>query len=347
MPRGSPQNTTSDSLSEYDDFEDLDDFDDFDNEDVDIYELEADVEDLEPYVEEINESELLKKDRRELINILVQGDEDALNNWLIKLNRSWNQEEIISDVLFLALQCSSFPFLSLLFTKVFRELSLAQMDDSPIFIKELDLLTYHYNARNFTISFNEFIQKALLPSPNIGLLTIQEENAIKISAEVLTELSDVSSAQGVALVFNTLFSWVKAVGEQGERFMMLKDSALDEDASRRPYWSSFFGGATSKKEEIDGYFHKHDVVTALALTFFNGRLTSTASEHLFLKIIQEIKKDIKKEPELVKEPGYALIALFNEEAHKRLYFRHFHDAIIESRITEKTEPKLLSQSSPY
>jgi hypothetical protein len=336
MPKGSPQNTTSDSVSEHEDFED-----------VDFYELEADFEELEPYIEEINESELLKRERRALINILVQGDEEALNNWLIKSNRSWKQEDIISDVLFLALQCSSFSFLSFLFAKAFRELSMTQANDSPLFINELDLLTFHYNTRNFNIPFNEFVQKALLPLPNIGLLAIQEENAIQVSEELLMNLPDFSSKQGVALVFNTLFSWVEAAAVQGTRFKMLKDSALDEDASQRPYWSSFFWGAsTSRTEEINGYFRRHDAVTALALTFFNGGRSSAASEHLFLKIIQEIKNDIRNEPVLVKEPGYALIALFNENAHKTLYFRHFHDAMIESRTTVKDERVLLSQSSP-
>lgn len=340
MPKGSPQNTTLDSVSEHEDFEDVD------NEDVDFYELEADVEELEPYVEEINESELLKRERRELINILVQGDEDALNNWLIKSNRSWKQEDIISDVLFLALQCSSFSFLSFLFAKAFRELSMAQVDDSPIFIKELDLLTFHYNTRNFNIPFNEFIQKALLPLPNIGLLAIQEENAIRVSEELLTKLPDFSSDQGVALVFNTLFSWVETAATQGERFTMLKDSALDEHVSQRPHWSSFFWGTTSRKEEINGYFRCHDAAKALALTFFNGGHSSTTSEHLFLKIIQEIKKDIKQDPALVKEPGYALIALFNN-AHKSLYFRHFQDKTIASLAKVEIEPEQLHQSSPF
>lgn len=327
MPIISPETATSGSTS------DDEDFDDF-NDDVDIYE-EADVEDLEPYIDEGNEAE---KKRHALINILIQGDEEALNRWLSDSNRAWQDENIISDVLFHALQLSSFEFISLLFAKAFRELGMAQMDDSPLFIKELDLLMFHYNARNFKTTFNEFIQKALLPLPNIGQLVIQqkEENAI-----------DLSSEQSIASVFDTLFSWVETVSLQGKRFSMLKDSALDEDASRRPYWSSYFFGATSRKEEIDGYFRNHDVVAALALTFCKGGLTSTASEHLFLKIIHEIKEDIKNDLTLAKEQGYALIALFNEEEHKKLYCRHFHDAAIVSRTKVEQELELLPQSSPY
>lgn len=346
MPIGSPKKTVSDSMSDHEDF---DDFEDFNEEDFEIYdEFEVEVDDLEPYVDDISESELLKKERRELVNILVQGDEAALNNWLIKSNRSWKQEDIISDVLFLALQCSSFTFLSSLFAKAFRELSMTKVDDSPIFIKELDLLMYHYNARNFTISFNAFIQKTLLP--NIDQLVIQGEceNEIDIPQELKAELSDVSCDESIALVFKTVLSWVEDVSSsQGKRFDTLKDRALEDDASSRPYWSGFFWGTASRKVEIDGYFRDHDAATALALTFSNGELNSTASEHLFLKLIQEIKKDIKKDLSLAKEPGYVLIALFNEEDHKRLYCRHFHDATIASRTKVETELVLLSQSSPY
>ncbi len=328
MPGKSPHNTTSDSLSDQEDFDNFDDFEEY--VDHDELELHEDVYE-EPY--EPNEYEDSQKKRRELISILVQGDETALNDWLIKSNRSWKEEDIISDVLFLAVQLSSFPFLSLLFAKSFRELNISQVDDSPILTKELGLLTYHYNARNFTMPFNEFMQKALISLSN-GIPTSQD-----------TGLPELCSKRGIDLVFNTLFSWVEAAASEGKRFYNLIDKALEEDSTSRQSWSSYFWRSASRKEEINSYFLNHDVTTALALTFFNGTVSSTASEHLFLKIIREIKKDIKEDPSLEKEPGYALIIQFNEQDHKNLFFAHFHDAMMASRAkVEMNEPqKPLSQ----
>ncbi|MFJ1267909.1 hypothetical protein ACD661_04955 [Legionella lytica] len=336
MPIKSTKKAVSEPIENQEDF-DFDDFDDFNEEDFEIDEkFEADVDDLVPYIDEHNEHEVLQKERGELINTLLKEDEDELNKWLIKVNRSWKQEAIISDVLFFAVQRCSFAFFSSLLAKAFRELGMTKMDDSPIFMKELDLLTFHYEARKFKISFDELIQRALL-----------------LSHPALNgDLPDVSSKQGIALVFHTLFSWVEDLSSsQRARLLILKDRALEDDAARRPYWSSFFWGDTSRKEEIDGYFRDYDVATALAFTLGHGALNSTASECLFLKFIQEIKKDIKQNPCLAEAPGYALIDLFDEHTHKGLYCKHFHDAILVSQNevekAHEQKPCQLTQSSPF
>ncbi len=129
---------------------------------------------------------------------------------------------------------------------------------------------------------------------------------------------------GLSLVYNTVYDWVEKISKTNkERLRLIKNAALGKyEEGLSKVNSFFFWSKASRKEEINNYFRQYDAPTALAMAFMKGELTSTASSQLFLDIIQQIKDDIKKNPELKKQPGYALIELFKETEHKDFYLKY-------------------------
>ncbi|USQ13665.1 hypothetical protein J2N86_13460 [Legionella lytica] len=175
------------------------------------------------------------------------------------------------------------------------------------------------------------LQKNYIASVSTALRTGSFESNIDVFTQAAISCAKHSRSfvhlhnmEGVSLIYNTVYEWVENLSKSNrERLRLIKNAALGKyENGLSKVNALFFWSTPSRKDEINGYFRKYDAPTALAMTFMKGTLTSTASSQLFLDIIQQIQDDIKKNAELKKDPGYALIGLFNEAEHKDFYLQY-------------------------
>lgn len=152
------------------------------------------------------------------------------------------------------------------------------------------------------------------------------------------------SDKGIELFFETMYEWVGTLppykrvtlNAQKNRLTLLVDEALKKYEAKLRF--SFIWSA-SRKEEITTCFRDKNSRMALALTFIAGSDTSTASQHLFIDIVNEIKQDLLKNPGLKKNPGYNLINSFSESENKDFYFERLKTCSVTEKMSHYMEIK--------
>ena len=178
------------------------------------------------------------------------------------------------------------------------------------------------------------------------------ENDKGVRQRRANEFIHLYSDKGIELFFETMYEWVgnlppykrEMVGAQKNRLTLIVDEALKKyEANLYSIWSS------SRKEDITTCFRDKNSRMALALTFIDGSSTSTASQHLFIDIVNAIKQDILKNPGLKKDPGYNLINSFLENENKHFYFEQLKKCAITEKMSHylETKPKPSKLSEPH
>ncbi len=124
------------------------------------------------------------------------------------------------------------------------------------------------------------------------------------------------SDEGINMLYKTVYDWVDTLTDKS--FKSLINSSLKKYESK--IWGSLWGA--SRRSEVEGYLNGNCNAKALAMIFMNGVEASTLNECLFVKIVETIKKEISKFPEMLHDPKYQLIAQFNLEEDKTFYLAH-------------------------
>lgn len=121
------------------------------------------------------------------------------------------------------------------------------------------------------------------------------------------------STEGIRLFYEALYEWIEQLPL--EKFKGIIESALKE------YEKGLWFGSGSRRAEVQGYYKLRSQAKILAITFLNGKDTSTLNEHLFLKVIEVIKKDknMANNTEISQRPGNKLLLQFNALEHKSFY----------------------------
>lgn len=132
------------------------------------------------------------------------------------------------------------------------------------------------------------------------------------------------SEEGISIFYRTIYEWVDTLTESS--FKSIVQSSLKKYESVT--WGALWGA--SRRSEVEGYLKGNSNAKALSMIFMNGQESSSFSEHLFVKIIELIKKEISKYPPMQKELKYKLIECFNLEEHKSFYLANlkYHNETI-------------------
>ena len=85
----------------------------------------------------------------------------------------------------------------------------------------------------------------------------------------------------------------------------------------------------SRRNEVEGYCKTSGQAIALAMTFLNGKGSSSLNDILFHKIVNAIKADISRDRDKQAQAGYKLIAHYSTEEHKELYLREIRTCSVE------------------
>ncbi|HAT2057179.1 TPA: lpg2975 family Dot/Icm T4SS effector [Legionella pneumophila] len=120
------------------------------------------------------------------------------------------------------------------------------------------------------------------------------------------------NVEGKSLFFKTMYEWIDEL--PATKFKGLLESAL-KDYEGKLWWS------TSRRSEVEGYCTKFSQAKIVAMTFLNGKDSSSLNDVLFDKIIAAIQKDINKNKEKLKIPGFRLINCYNAKEHRADYFK--------------------------
>ncbi|MBI2785015.1 MAG: hypothetical protein HYX60_01375, partial [Legionella longbeachae] len=137
------------------------------------------------------------------------------------------------------------------------------------------------------------------------------------------------SDSGMSLLYKAIYDWVDTLTEKS--FKSLISSTLKQYELGLSGLSGFLG--RSRRKEVEGYLDGNTHAKALAMIFMNGLDSSSLSECLFVKIIQNIKKEINKYPELLQDQKYKLVQHFNLAEHQLFYLsniKHHPETIIAS-----------------
>jgi hypothetical protein len=157
------------------------------------------------------------------------------------------------------------------------------------------------------------------------------------------------SKPGIELLLKTLYEWIgklesyksEIIASRKNRLTKLIDDALknyENSLCKNMIWG---GGSSSRKSQICTCFSEENNKRALALTFIGGKDTSTSSQHIFLAIITEIKKDIEMNPLLKEMPGYNLINSFNPEENKVFYFEQIKKSSVTVEMSHELKKALV------
>lgn len=121
-----------------------------------------------------------------------------------------------------------------------------------------------------------------------------------------------SNLEGMSLFYKTMYTWLETL--PSTQFNALVESALKEYESKL-WWN------TSRRTEVDVYCKKYSQSKSIAMTFLNGRDSSSLNDILFDKIIAAIQKDVSKDREKLKMPGFRLFLCYNSKEHRADYFK--------------------------
>ncbi|MCW8409037.1 hypothetical protein OQJ13_08650 [Legionella sp. PATHC035] len=143
------------------------------------------------------------------------------------------------------------------------------------------------------------------------------------------------SDRGISMLFKGMYEWVDTLTERS--FKSLIESSLKKYEGSS--WGSIWGA--SRRPEVEGYLQGNSHSKALALIFMNGQDSSALNDCLFTKIIETIKKETTKFPELLQDPKYQIIAQFALDEHKKFYLgdvkNHYETITATQRQLQLTE----------
>lgn len=165
------------------------------------------------------------------------------------------------------------------------------------------------------------------------------DKAVEIAKKGYTHLF---SPAGEKLFHATLFAWVDKLSN--------KDFKAIIESTLKTYEKSLSFFSLSRRGEVETTCAKDgSKMKALALIFMVGEIKSNSyNTTLFNRLIATIQEHCKKTPELLQEPGYALITQYDPQYHERHYMEQLksystpYSHIQKSQSSAKDEKKVMS-----
>jgi hypothetical protein len=182
------------------------------------------------------------------------------------------------------------------------------LTDVKLFLKELDEIIQKNNADKLnTLAAANRKPVAAQDKP-------KKEVSHAVESEVFTPIHRYSEMH-IDLLLKTIYDWADSLTDNS--FRILINSAL------KKYEEGFLGQLSARRSVIEGYLQGNTSAKALALIFINEN--NTIKECLFAKIIMFIRKEIARDPQMLHDEKYKLIAEVNMEEDMEFYLSRLKD----------------------
>lgn len=149
------------------------------------------------------------------------------------------------------------------------------------------------------------------------------------------------SEEGMNAFCNLFYSWVDKIDKK--RFKRIIEQAIDEYEQGLSSIKYFFlAGNNSRRKEVKGYMSLSSQQKIVAMIFVKGLESSTLNSTLFDTLVNEMKKDIDKNKDLLEKPEWRLFSDYDSCEHKSVFLDKIKKYGV--NITQQLETQ---SSSPF